>query len=238
MATLVSELPDEPWRRRLYLPNYAIGEAARYAGVSSQTVAAWHKVGGRKGLALSKKVKNEALSYMQLIEVAVVAAFRKAGVKLSRIHDAREYVRKKLECEYPFAEYRFKTNGKRLWMDYQQVEGERGKGKLLGVDQGGQLAWETIIGRRLQEFEYEDGGVAIRWRVAGQKSPIIIDPKISYGAPTVGGIPTWVIKGRWEAGESIADIADDFGLHRLDVRKALQFEGLKPDLKRQRKWEH
>jgi len=238
MTSLVSELAHEPWRRRLYLPNYAIGEAARYSGISSQTVAAWHKVGGRKGLALSKKEKKEALSYMQLIEVAVVAAFRRAGVSLKRVHDAREYVRKQLECEYPFAEYRFKTNGKRLWMDYQQIEGEKGRGKLLGVDQGGQLAWEAIIGRRLQEFDYEDGGVAIRWRVAGQKSPIIIDPRISYGAPTIGGIPTWVLKGRWEAGESIADIAEDFGLHRLDVRKALQFEGLKPDLKRQRKWVH
>jgi hypothetical protein len=43
MATLVSERIDQPWLRRLYLPSYQIAEAAKYAGISSQTVAAWHK---------------------------------------------------------------------------------------------------------------------------------------------------------------------------------------------------
>jgi hypothetical protein len=31
MVTLMSERLDEPWRRRLYLPSYQIGEAAAYA---------------------------------------------------------------------------------------------------------------------------------------------------------------------------------------------------------------
>ena len=142
------------------------------------------------------------------------------------------------KSEFPFAEYRFKKEGKNLLLDYTQFDAEGGGGKYLDATKGGQLVWERFVGRRLQEFTYEDGGIAITWRVAGTKSPVVIDPRISFGTPTVGGIPTWVIKGRWEAGESIPDIASDFGLKKLDVRKALAFEDIKPDLKRKRMWAH
>jgi uncharacterized protein (DUF433 family) len=217
MTTLASERSDEPWRRRLYLPNYQIGEAARYVDISPQTVAAWHHA------TLSRKEKREELSYMQLIEVAVVAAFRRAGIRLREIRAARDYVQKELKSEHPFAEYRFKTEGKNLWMDYFQVEGENGRGTLLKANQAGQLAWADILGR-LREFEYEHQGIVIRWHVAGVSSPIIIDPRISFGSPAIKGTPTWIIKGRWNAGESDTDIAEDFGLQKDGVRKALEFE--------------
>lgn len=223
MPTLVSENQSEPWRRRLFLPNYGIGEAARYADISAQTVAAWHKI---ERPTLSLKERRAALSYMQLIEVAVVAAFRKAGISLKRIRDAREYVRKQLDTEYPFAEYRFKTEGRHLLIDYQEVEGVKGRGKHLVADQGGQLAWDVVLGPLLKEFEYERDGIVIRWRVAGESSPIVIDPQIAFGAPTVRGTPTWVIKGRWDAGENDSDIAEDFGIGKDEVKEALRFEGV------------
>ena len=97
---------------------------------------------------------------------------------------------------------------------------------MLSADQGGQLAWESVIGR-LREFEYEKDGIVLRWHVAGTSKPIIIDPRISFGAPTVL-TPTWVIRGRWDAGESDSDIADDFGLKKEEVREALKFEGVVP----------
>jgi uncharacterized protein (DUF433 family)/DNA-binding transcriptional MerR regulator len=221
MTTLVSERSGEPWRRRLFLPSYQISEAARYSGISPQTVVAWHKQDETP--MLSTKEKREALSYMQLIEVAVVAAFRKAGIKLSEIRAAREYAKKEFKAEHPFAVYRFKSEGKDLWMEYEQIEGERARGTLLKANQAGQLAWSQIIGR-LNEFEYECEGIVIRWHVAGSSSPIVIDPRLSFGAPTIRGTPTWVIKGRWDAGETDADIAEDFGLEKDEVRKALDFE--------------
>jgi uncharacterized protein (DUF433 family) len=235
--TLISELPHEPWRRRLFLPTYQVGEVARYADISPQTGAAWHKVGPRAAAPLSEKERRAALSYMQLIEVAVVAAARKAGVSLHRSRATRDYISKTLKSEFPFCEYRFKTDGKSLWLEYDQVEGDKGKGKLLRPDHHGQLAWGEIVGR-LKEFEYEDDKFVIRWRVAGSSSPIIIDPRISFGAPTVDGTPTRVIAGRWNAGESVDDIAQDFGLQKTQVRKALEFEGLKPGVRRSKKWVH
>ena len=225
----------ESWRRRLFLPNYQIGEAARYADISPRTVVDWHKDGGRK--TLSSREKRAALSYMQLIEVAVVAAFRKAGVSLKHVKAARGYIAMHLKSEYPFAEYSFKTDGKELFMDYEQIEGTKGKGKLLRPDRHGQLAWDTIIGQ-LNEFEYERKGIVVRWRVAGLESPVVIDPRIAFGSPNVKGTPTWVVKGRWDAGEKIEEIADDFGLKKPDVIEALKFERIDPTGRRKIPWMH
>lgn len=155
----------------------------------------------------------------------MVSSFRKAGVSLRKIRAAREYVSKQLEAEHPFAEYRFKTDGRDLWMDYAQIEAEAGDKKLLVASQGGQLAWSDIIGR-LKEFDYEKDGLAVRWHVAGLDSSIIIDPRIQFGAPAIEGVPTWVFKGRWQAGEELDDIADDFGMPNSAIIDALKFEGI------------
>jgi uncharacterized protein (DUF433 family) len=227
VTDLVAERTNEPWRRRLYLPNYQIGEASRYAHISPQTVAAWHKVtAGQKAPTLSAKEKRAALSYMQLIEVAVVAAFRRAGISLRRIRDARDYVSKQLNADFPFTRYQFKTDGRHLLLEYQQIESRGGRGKHLMADEGGQLEWDEIIGRLLKEFDYEHEGIVTRWHLAGRSSPIVIDPRFSFGAPTVNGTPTWAIVGRWKAGETDSDIAEDLGLTKDKVREALRFEGM------------
>jgi uncharacterized protein (DUF433 family) len=220
MVTLVSERLDQPWRRRLTLPAYQIAEAADYAQVSTQTVAAWHKI---EAALLKQREQRAALSYMQLIEVAVVAAFRKAGVPMPRIRKARAWAAHELRSEHPFAEYEFKENAKHLYLDSQQIELKQNT--VLQADAGGQLEWESVIGR-LNEFEYEKEGIALQWRVAGKDSPIIIDPRVSFGAPAIKGVPTWVLRGRFDAGESDSDIAEDFGIKKEEVREALKFEGL------------
>ena len=223
--TPVHPEPSPAWASRLLLPAYQVGEAARYAGISTSTVTSWHKESDARGPLLDGRRHREALSYLQLIELAVVAALRQKGVPLKRISQAREYIANSLRTDYPFAKYRFKTDGKRLWMDFIQIVGtKKGKGKLLSLNEGGQLAWDEIIGGKLSDFEYDGSGVVIKWNVAGPSSRVFIDPRISFGSPVVDGIPTWIIAGRKKAGESVADIADDFCIERESVLSALQFE--------------
>lgn len=227
--------PQDFWRSRLFVPNYKIRDAARYAHLSSQTVANWHtKPGANRRSTLSTKEKGASLSYLQLIEVAVVSSFRKTGISLQKIKAAREYLSKQFEAEHPFAEFRFKTEGKELWLDYAQFEADAGDKTLLAASQNGQLAWTDIIGR-LQEFEYEDHGLAVKWHVAGADSDIVIDPRVQFGAPAIDGVATWVFKGRYEAGEPVDDIADDFGVPNSAVLQALEFEGIEIESGRQQR---
>lgn len=170
------------------------------------------------------KEKGASLSYLQLIEVAVVSSFRKEGVPLQTIRNAREFMQDKLGADFPFARYRFKTEGRDLWLDYAQFDPSADNSKLMVVSKGGQLAWSSIIGR-LKEFDYENDGLAIRWHLMGRKKNLVIDPRIQFGAPSIKGVSTSVIKGRWECGESLSDLAYDYDITERDVETALDFEG-------------
>lgn len=224
------QIPDEHWRRRLYVPFYKVSEAARYADSTSSTVGRWNRL----NIVAARESRAE-LTYLQLVEVAVVAAMRRAKIKLDRIKDAHDYYAKILQTEHPFAEYKFKASGSEIAMDYEQIDPKAGFGKL--IQRGGQLGWSDILKPLLREFVYEDEGLAVKWHVAGLKSKILIDPQVAFGAPQIKGIATWNVRGRYEGGESVEDISDDFGLERDDVIEALRFEGLtKPDLGRPSFW--
>lgn len=227
--------PHQFWRQRLRVPNYGVREAASYSDISSQTIRNWEKLTNHPS-ALSERGAGERLSYLQLIEVAIVAAATKAGVKLRTIRATREYMSREFESEFPFAEYRFKTDGKRLFIDYLDVIGKGGDGKLLEPSGKGQLAWAQIIGR-LRQFDYDkDVRLATRWHVGGARSAVIIDPRIQFGRPSVRGVPTWIIAARSEAGEDIAYIARDFSIPKSAVADALAFEGVESEAAKA--WSH
>jgi uncharacterized protein (DUF433 family) len=229
MPTLTSERGIEPIRRRLFLPAYRIKEAARYAGTTVQSVTYWHYGGGKLGPALPGSVPRRPLSYMELIEVAFVAFFRNIGVPLQRIRSARDYVAQNFNAEYPFVEHRFKTEGAHILMDFAEFASADDFKQVVVADDDGQLAWEQMASNKFAEFDYEVLGqemLALKWHPAGRDSKVVIDPRVSFGAPTVNGVPTWSLKGRYETGESVEDIIEDFQISKNDTLDALNFEGI------------
>ena len=214
-----------PWRRRLYLPAYRVVDAGRYAGIPARTVGYWSFGRGATAATLPGRARKEGLSYYELIEVAFVATFRDLGVSLQRIRKAREYAAHALQSEYPFAEHSWMTEGHHVLLDLRNIEGDTFVGSLVAADQYGQIGWRDIISDRFHQFDYE-GGIALVWHPRDRNNPVSIDPRVSFGAPTVSGIPTWTLKGRWDAGESISEIQEDFRLSASDIRYALRFEGV------------
>ncbi len=206
------------WRRRLYLPAYKVGDAGRYSGISTQSVTRWCEL-------LTERHKGERLSYLELIEVALVASFRRAGLSLRRIRRTREFAAQVLNEEHPFAHLNWKTEGRHLMVELREIEDDGELDNLVLGDEHGQLTWADVIAERFTEFDYEED-LALRWHVGGKDSEVTIDPRIRFGAPTVNGIPTWVLKGRWEAGERIDEIEVDFGLSREVITDGLRFEGV------------
>lgn len=218
-----------PWRRRLYLPAYRVGDAGRYAETHAQTVSRWHLGNARTSAALPGRGRGQDLSYYQLVEVAFVATFRKLGVSLQRIRKARDYAAQVLKSEYPFAEHSWLTEGHHVLLGLGESIGQQFANSLVVADEHGQMGWKDVIGERFHQFDYEDG-IALVWHLRGRENPVSIDPRVSFGAPTVGGVPTWTLRGRWDAGESITEIQDDFGLSDDDIRCGLSFEGVELDV--------
>ena len=224
MTTNRLQLP-EVWRRRLLLPAYSLAEAARYTKAHPATISSWFNRDTSLGPAIAGRQKGQALSYLQLVEVAFVVTARQLGISLSEIRNTRNYFRQRFNVEFPFATLRFQTEGMYLLLDLQEVEPVAERERFLLGGRGGQLAWAPLLGERFLEFEYEND-LAIIWHVAGPDSPVKIDPRMNFGAPTVHGIPTWAIKGRYEAGEDVEEIQDDFSLESQEVFAALEFEGM------------
>jgi uncharacterized protein (DUF433 family) len=208
------------WRERLYLPAYQVRAAASFASVTSQTVRNWQKA-SHEGAALGPRESGASLSYMQLQELAIVSAMRKLGVKLSTIRLARDWLARDLKTTFPFADERVKSDGQNVLLLLKD-ELPKPDAKLIIANKGGQYAWAEMIGRRFDQFEYERG-IALKWHLTDDKC-VVIDPRISFGAPSVRGVPTWVLRGREKAGESIDDIAQDYKLRAADVESALAFE--------------
>jgi hypothetical protein len=128
-AMTSSTATREPWRKRLFLPSYLVQEAVRYAQTTPKTIRNWQGRGDLVQRAIARRDVKLSLSYMRLIEVAVVAAFRRAGIKLADIKAARDWLATTFKSEYPFAEFEFKRRGKELLIDYGKIERKSGSGK-------------------------------------------------------------------------------------------------------------
>ena len=111
-------------------------------------------------------------------------------------------------------------------MDCFPIDAKSVPNGVVVADTAGQLAWADLLGERFAQFDYELD-LAVTWHPAGRESAVKIDPRIAFGKPVAEGIPTWAIKGRWAAGESLEEIEEDFGISQQVIKGALIFERVK-----------
>jgi uncharacterized protein (DUF433 family) len=202
----------------MYLPVYSVVDAARYAQTHRSTVWRWYH-SRRAENVLRGKADGERLSYLQLIEVALVSQFRRCGISLRRIREAHGYLSDLIGTEYPFAQTRLKTDRVHLFLELPEEHPRADVGKFIVTDDHGQLAWANMY----DALDYEDF-LAVRWFVRGREVPISIDPRVAFGSPTVNGVPTWALKESFNAGESLEEIQANYEIPMKDLRFALQFE--------------
>ena len=102
-------------------------------------------------------------------------------------------------------------------------------GQLINVTQSGQIALRELLKAHLHRVEH-DAAVRLypftRKRDLRESKVVVIDPHISYGRPVlVGtGIPTAVVAERYKAGESIDELAEDYGRPPKDIEEAIRCE--------------
>jgi len=216
------------------MPAYGIVEAAHYLGIPKATLRSWvlgrHYPTGtgkrffRSIIELADK-DQRLLSFENLVEAHVLDAIRRAhGVAFWRVRRAVEYLKSRLGSKHPLAEQRFVTDDIDLFVEVY--------GQLVNISREGQLAIKELIETYLQRVERDRVGAAIRlYPFTRERTPhepkiIVIDPSISFGRPVlVGtGIATTVIAQRYKAGESIEELAEDYGRSRADIEEAIRCE--------------
>jgi len=90
----------------------------------------------------------------------------------------------------------------------------------------------SLLEAHLRRIERDPKGIPVklypfvRKRQADEPKVVVIDPYVSFGRPVlVGtGIATAVIGERYKAGESVDDLAGDYGRPRFEIEEAIRCE--------------
>ena len=216
------------------MPAYGINEAAHYLGIPKATLRSWvlgryYPTGTGKRffrhiIELPEKERC-LLSFVNLVEAHALDAIRRAhGVALWRVRKAVNYLRKELGSKHPLAEQKFVTDRVDLFVEMF--------GQLVNISQEGQLVIKELIRTHLQRIERDTSGLPVRLypftreRKADEPKTIVIDPYISFGRPILAGtgIATTIVAQRYKAGESIEELAEDYGRSRTDIEEAIRCE--------------
>lgn len=221
------------------LPLYGFAEAAHYLKIPTSTLRAWglgQNYSTQRGPRFFEPVielpdKNlNLLSFMNLVEAHVLAAIRRIHkVRLQEVRRAIDYVKREFpRSEHPLADKNFLTDGKSLFV--------KEYGQLINVSQRGQLEIEKVLDLYLHRIKCDSKGFPLRLypftREPDLKKPgdvpklIVINPHICFGRPFLAGagVPTEIIHERFQAGESIEELAEDYGRGADEIQEAIRYE--------------
>ena len=204
---------------------YTPQEAARLIGGSPMDIVRW-----TRGTSTSNPIwhahyegldDSTAISFLDLIEVRVVRAFRKAKVSLQSVRSAIKIAQEKYGIERPLSSLHFKTEGKDIV--FQAIEDDENY-ESLSRKNPGQKIFGKIVDLSLRDLDYEDGRAA-RWRPINH-SKIILDPARSFGAPIIEdlGISTATLARESKLGLSAREISNLYEIPLKMVAAALRYE--------------
>lgn len=218
------------------IPAYTLAEAAHYVHVPLPTVRSWvgkDRGGGRpRPLILVDPDPSGAflLSFNNLIELHVLSGVRRVHrLKLDAIRKSVAFMAERLHSQHPLASHAFLTDGVSLFIEIA--------GQLVDTSKARQLAIRDVIELYLKRIERDEHGLArrlfpftrpLRDTAVDEQQPrlVVIDPRIEFGRPVVAGtgITTAMLVGRYKAGDSIDDLAEDYRVGNDKVEEAIRCE--------------
>jgi uncharacterized protein (DUF433 family) len=238
MAFKTTEARYETVDPRL-MPAYTVAEAAHYLRMPEGTLRSWvvgrlYPVAGAskrpRPLIHLDDPKKQYLSFINLVEAHVLAAVRRRhGVRLPKVRRALDYVQREFRVEHPLINQAFQTDGLDLF-------GER-YGQPISASREGQHAMKEIIGVYLKRVDWDANGLPIKLypftrdtesSAAPKSDPkvVVMNPAVSFGRPVIAGtgIPVSSIYERYKAGDSVANLAQDFNLETGAIEEAIRCE--------------
>jgi len=168
-----------------------------------------------------------ALSFVELMELRVIKAFLEKNISLYRIRTAAELAMQLFQTAHPFASRRVFTDGKNIFAELTKgIEIpdvlELTRDHLLQIQSG------HLLRPCLEEISFsEETTLADRWWPLSKSLPVVLDPKIAFGAPIVDGtaVRTEIVSGMSKA-TSKKNAAEVYVLSKQQVDAAVEFEEL------------
>jgi uncharacterized protein (DUF433 family) len=216
------------------LPAYTLAEAARYIGVSETTLRTWFRgrpsYSTKKGAFRRGKVNpilpteagpGEPLSFLDLIEAHVLFSLRNAyKFPLRKVKAAKDYLAT-LSGDLTFLAHKdfFHDSGD-LYLGQDKT--------LLSLTEQGQMADKTILEKGLHQIIYGSDGYADEFFPklgTAEQRQFAVNPAINYGRISIVrlGVKADALAARYNAGEKMADIAEDYGATPEEIVESIRW---------------
>ena len=224
MPAAIASLPlDDP---RVSRGLFTVTDASGWLGVPRSTFHGWVygyeretpggcPLSGRPILLSMPARRGEpTVPFLGLAEGLVLDAFRRAGVPLQRIRPALERLDQQMGLRHALASDRLTTDGAEVLYDCGARLDLQGIGELVTV-RNGQRVFAPVVREYLRRVRYADDHWAERLELPGYAvARVVVDPGLACGRPVLeqSGIPVERVLQRWVAGDSVAELADGFGL--------------------------
>jgi uncharacterized protein (DUF433 family) len=208
-------------------PIFTLRETAGYLAVPKSTIHDWARPAGAKPSLITvfpRRGAQATVPFIGFAEAYVLSAFRRAGVPLQRIRPAVDALSRAIGLEHALASKRLYTDGAEVLYDYA-AKREDDELLELVVVRTGQHQFSEIVRDYLQRVTYGGDGWASRVRLPTyQRAEVVVDPRIAFGLPLVvhGGARVEDLVDRFVAGDSVTDIADDFGVPPEEVEDVIR----------------
>jgi uncharacterized protein (DUF433 family) len=165
-------------------------------------------------------------SFLELIDLLFVKQFIKHGMSLQKLRKALDEAETILG-ERHFSKKKFFTDGTEIFLALKKKSND-GTDNLMRLLSGGQWAIPEIIKQTASRIDFDSlTEYATRWYPLSDSNLVVIDPKISFGAPTLlkRGIKTVNIYDLYIAeGKSVDAVSDWMEIERIEVESAIEFE--------------
>lgn len=227
--------------RRFDTALYTIAEAARILAVPNSTLASWARGYRRRfhdrpdvvGKAIITSLptptnRQPSIPFVGLAEGLVLAALRQSDLPMQRIRPALQALENEIGLDHALASEQLYTDGAEVLYDFGESHRESPEGQVirdLVVVRNGQRVYAEVVDAYLKRIEYGDDGYAALIRVpAYPNAEVVVDPKHSFGAPRFvrGGAKVDDVLHRFWAGESVAMLAEEFGVPEAEIEDVLR----------------
>src|SRR5665647_429273 len=207
---------------------YSYSDVDRLNGLTPGTGRRWLEGYRRAGdfyepVLRLEPTGGDSVTWGEMVEARLLAEFRGQQVSLQRLRPAVVRLREEFG-QYPLAHARplLEVEGREL---VRRVQDEVSLDRQLQfvVVRNDQLMLDLRAQRFSDAVTYEDG-VAVAFCPARRTPMVLMDPRRSFGQPSVRGVRTDVLAEDFRAGESLESLASLYDLELGQVDQAIRYE--------------
>ena len=207
------------------VPIYGLTEAAQYLRVPLNTLRYWvHGGGPVPPLIRMASSDPSRLSFANLLECYMLSSMRAIyDVRLPRVRKALATLAKYVNHRHPLIDQVFQTDRRDLFIEHL--------GDIINLSKGGQLEIRGMMDLYRERVERDPRGISKLYPFVMERTPneprlILINPAVGFGKPVIAGtsISTAVVSSRFNARESVPDLASEYGVSPKQIEEAIRWE--------------